>query len=84
LLANEVLDALPNMLVTLDFDVGAHENAGIPRVLRAGNGVRGVIHVEIAEDLGAGGVGGHDFLLPANEALVLVKVRGVTHIFGDE
>src|ERR1700722_12546924 len=40
--------------------------------------------MEIAENLGARGVGGQDFLLSANEALVLIKVCGVSHIFRDE
>ncbi len=84
MLADEAFDAVPNVLVTLDFNVGSHEDATEPGILWARDGVRGVIHAEVAEDAGAGGIRGKDFLLPANKAFILVEVRGVVDVVRDE
>jgi hypothetical protein len=84
LLADELFDALPNVLVALDFDVASHEDATEPGILRARNRIRGVVHAEIAQDLGAGSVRRKDFLLSANEAFVLVEIRGVVDVVRNE
>ena len=74
---------MPDFLIALDFDVAAHEEAGVPGIFGAGDGVRAVVEKKIAEDRGARGVGGDDFLLAADEALVLIKIRGVADVVGD-
>ena len=81
--ANQIFDAMPDPLVAFDFDVAAHEDAGVPGILGAGDRVGAVVEIKITENLRSRGVFGDDFLLAADQALVLVKIGGVGDVVGD-
>ena len=82
--ANQILDTLPHRGVALDLDVASHEDAVVPRILRAGDGLAAVIDAEIAQDPRAVGVSRLNFLLAVKKTFVLVKICGVLDILRNE
>src|ERR1700738_1605387 len=82
--ANQGLDALPHGRIALDFNVTSHENPVIPWILRTSDGIRGVIHPEVSENLRAGGIDRVDSPLAVQKALVLIKIYGLRDIAGND
>ena len=81
--ADQGFNAMPDGLIALDFDVAAHEEACVPGIFGAGDGMRAVVEEIVPEDCGARSVGGDDFWLAADEALVLIEIGGVADVVGD-
>ena len=84
LLANKVFDALPDVLIAFDFNMASHENACVPRILLAGDGIGGVVHAEVAENLSARCIGSLDFLLATDKPFVLVEICGQANVIGND
>lgn len=60
------------------------EGAGEPGVAVALDGIRGIVEADIAEDFGAGWIGGANFGAAVKVAIRLVKVGGLFDVGGNE
>jgi hypothetical protein len=81
---NQGIHLIPNVGVTLNFDMGLHEDTTEPRILIAANRVSFVVRTEIAENPGALGVRGSNLRPAVQESIGLIKVCGLNDVRGNK
>jgi hypothetical protein len=76
-------DLVPNGGITLDLDVGLHEESVPPGILATTEGFRFVFGTEIAEDASARWIGGANLGLAVEHAVKLIKIGGLEDVGRD-